>query len=453
MDDAELRDDDDRTLYRAVLHRWFVQYNPLYLVSATLVLGGVITLSSGIAGGGVFAQLGVTAIAEVYAWALIASAALLVRIGLRRPAVMLALLAALYQVDPTLHTATCAFLGPAGVIGSVLWFLSFVGKLRALAWAMKLRPSRGSTVLIVGGALGLAAIPWLLRTVDAPTASTGLILWSFGLMAAGLWSPRKIESLTPLGPWPATVARRSFRAIWIGWGAASVLHMLFWAAHFPETLQLTGLVPAALLLATRAIRAERLVWAQVGATLLLVLAYVPALLPLTLLMAAAVLVLRARRCPTLIAADADDETMEDPYRGLDDDSGDDVPRSDGWTLRPAPREQAVRLLVGASTCLYLAAWWRGWDGVALPAHNLVLDLLLVVVAVAAARRLRRGLPLLPATLSLTHLVIARQLLPIPTSTTQTGLLSIGVGFALLLVSLVISVRWSRTVAHQHGGGS
>src|SRR5687768_1606643 len=89
--------------WSALLHRWFVQYNPLYLVSAALVLGGAIILSRAmVQNGGVLGQLSITAVLDVYAWALIGSAALLTRIGLRRPAVMLALLTMLYQCDPSL---------------------------------------------------------------------------------------------------------------------------------------------------------------------------------------------------------------------------------------------------------------------------------------------------------------------------------------------------------------
>lgn len=453
MDNAESHVDDDPTLWRMVLHRWFVQYNPLYLVSAALVLGGVITLSQGIAGAGVFAQLGVTAVAEAYAWALIGGAALLVRIGMRRPAVMLALLAALYQADPTLHTATCAFLGPAGVIGSALWFASFVGKLRALAWAMKLKASRGSVALIVAGALGLTAMPWLLRTFEAATASVVLVLWIFGLLAAGLWSHRRIDSLTPLGPWPATVARRSLGAIWIGWGGASVLHMLFWAEHVSGTSHLDALLPAALLLVTRAIAAERSAWAVVGVALGLVAVAAPALLPVTLVMAAVVLALRACRCPAERVPGSGQRRLDDPYRVPDAGPSVEPSPSVDWVLHPAPRDQAQRLWVGAATCLYLAAWWNGWQGGALPSLTLMLDLAFATGALLAARILRRGLPLVPATLTWTHCVIVRQWVPLPTSSAQVGVLSVILGFALLMVALAMSVRWSRTVPHERRGES
>src|SRR5262245_6305543 len=108
-------------LWQRLLHRWFIEYNPLYLVSAALVLLGVNQLSPELKQEGSFGMLVGAAIAELYAWALIAGAALLTRIDLRRPAVMLALLCALYQCDLTLHSETCAYLGTTGVVAASAW--------------------------------------------------------------------------------------------------------------------------------------------------------------------------------------------------------------------------------------------------------------------------------------------------------------------------------------------
>jgi hypothetical protein len=136
------RERDD--LWQALLHRWFVVYNPTYLVSAVLVLGGMLTASRALSReDGIAGPLGVALVAELYACALIGGAALLVRIGQRRPAVMLALLTVLYQSDLTLHTETCAFLGTAGAIASAAWLALFVGKLfasRGAPW----RPPRSA---------------------------------------------------------------------------------------------------------------------------------------------------------------------------------------------------------------------------------------------------------------------------------------------------------------------
>jgi len=141
--------------WRKLLHRWFVEYNPLYLVSATLVLGGMILSSRGLAHeGSLYGEIGVAAIAELYALALIGGAALLMRLEHRRSAVMLALLTVLYQCDLTLHTETCPNLGTIGVVASAGWLALFVAKLVALGWAMKLRFHAGSSQrfpLVVSG--------------------------------------------------------------------------------------------------------------------------------------------------------------------------------------------------------------------------------------------------------------------------------------------------------------
>jgi hypothetical protein len=142
-------------MWRRLFHRWFIEYNPLYLLSAALVLRGVNLLSMGLVRAGhLYAVLGGPAVAEVYAWALIAGAAILTRVGLRRPAVLLALIAVLYQGDLTLHTETCAYLGWVGWLASITWLVSFAAKLRALAWAMRLRVSRTAYLVPLLGAVG-----------------------------------------------------------------------------------------------------------------------------------------------------------------------------------------------------------------------------------------------------------------------------------------------------------
>ena len=49
--------------FRALAHRWFVQYNPLYLISAALVLVGVFLMSRGLSlTEGLLAELWLTGI-------------------------------------------------------------------------------------------------------------------------------------------------------------------------------------------------------------------------------------------------------------------------------------------------------------------------------------------------------------------------------------------------------
>lgn len=441
--------------WRRLLHRWLIQYNPLYLVSAALVLVGVIVLSGGLAGGGTAQQLGITAIAEVYAWSLIGGAALLVRIHLRRPAVMLVLLAALYQCDLTLHTETCAYLGVTGLLGSVGWWLSFVAKLRALAWAIEVRVSRSAVLVMSAGAAMVAGFPWVLRAVDGPTASSLLALALFGLFGAALWTRRAIEGRTPWSPWAATVARRSIRAIWTGLSAMVLLHVGFWLSQHP-TLEAIALLPAGMLLATRWAKRESSVWLMVGGTLLYAGMVVPHLLSPTAVMAALTLGLHAlgrpqhRRPRVPVVAPA---------------GGVDVYRVDVTAEPPAPpparlppmifvvpgRDERLRLLNGAAGCVYLAVWTHGWSGGPMPPHVAWLDLSLLLASLGVFVHTRSRLPLVLPGLASMHLAIALELVSRPSSAWQWGATCIGVGFGLLLLCLVASVLWrQRSVRLAHG---
>src|SRR5580704_8246864 len=146
--------DPGASYVRRLLHRWLIEYNPLYLLSAALVLTGTFLCSRGLARDDrVYGPLGVALIAELYAACLIGGAALLMRIGHRRPAVMLALLTILYQWDLTLHTERTPYFG---AWAAAAWVVVFAAKLYGLAWAMKLRLSRGASAAAILAGIGLA---------------------------------------------------------------------------------------------------------------------------------------------------------------------------------------------------------------------------------------------------------------------------------------------------------
>lgn len=455
MDDADHSPPaNDDSASRRLLHRWFIEHNPLYLVSAALVLVGVILLSRGLTGGGSAAQMGITAIAEVYAWALIGGAALLVRIRLRRPAVMLALLAALYQCDLTLHTETCAFLGVTGLLGTLGWSLSFVAKLRALAWAMQLTLSRSALVVASCGAVTLALLPWVVRGLGEDAASPVLGAWLFVLFATGLWTSRRVISRVTPTPWAATVARRSIRATWIGWAGMMLIHAGFWLSEH-RGLDASVLVPAAILLGTRAAKRESTTWLVVSGTLLYIGAARPSLLWLTAAMAAVVLVLRALRQPVSQARvePASATARADVYR-VDPSPAPPVsppPSAELHFIVAAPQARR-RLLLGAAGCGYLAVWTCGWTGGPWPEHRWWLDLVVVaatlLVVVYTRRHALLGLP----GLLLTHWVVSLRLVSGPQSALQWGIACIGVGFGLLALCLIVSVRWRQRMTALALGG-
>ena len=284
--------DHPERFWRRLLHRWFVEYNPLYLFSASLVLGGIILISRGLAqGSGSGSEIGVAAIAELYAVALIGGAAFLTRIGHRRPAVMLALLTVLYQYDLTLHTETCKSLGAAGVWAAGGWLVLFVAKLHALAWAMKIRLARSAVATLTLGALGLAVLPHWLHGTDARSANAMVVLWLVG--GVSLYRPGAVTSLVELDAWGQTVLRRAVTAAWLLSALLLALHVLFWSTQ--SRLSIAALAAVAPLLGVRWIRSEVRVWCVVMATLLVVGLKLPGAFSVTAFVAAVALVLRASR--------------------------------------------------------------------------------------------------------------------------------------------------------------
>jgi hypothetical protein len=256
MDPYRTRSDDGDEPARSLLHRWFVQYNPMYLASAMLVLAGVILTSRGLVReGSTYGPLVVALIAEVYACALIGGAALLTRIGQRRAAVLLALITIVYQGDLTLHTETCAYLGAAGIAATIAWLAFFVGKLYGLAWALRLRIAPRAVATASLGAVAIAIGPFVLPALGARATGAALAIV---LLALGVVAPRAHEdaavSLVPLDAWGTTVLRRCVRAAWAVWAVLGALHLQFWSGQWPIVFDLV--VPALVCVAAARMRSE-----------------------------------------------------------------------------------------------------------------------------------------------------------------------------------------------------
>lgn len=435
----EARDDgeeanDSGDFWRRLLHRWLVQYNPLYLLSASLCLAGMILCSRGLAHeGSLHGGLVAAGIAEAYAAALIGGAALLTRIGQRRPAVMLALITALYQCDLTLHTEACAYLGTVGVVAAVAWTLLFVAKLHALAWAVRVRVSFSATATATLGAVGLAVLPRAINETSARGASSLVALWLFMLFALGMHGARSVESRVELDAWGRIVLRRALRAVWLLWSLLLALHVGFWSREHAQ-VRLTALVPVVLLLAIRPLRREGHVWFVAGATLFLVAVTMPEQLAVTALMTAMALALRAVRRPDVPARTVEQEPVRTPYR-----AGADLPPIPIGAPAPgfvAPTRAAKRrLFTGALFAAYVAVWTLGWGGGAWPEHIVALDVALVAVVLVGVLRARMRIAIAPLTATLAHFAFQARVVPAPVSTLQWGVASVGLGFALLIASL------------------
>lgn len=424
--------------FRALMHRWFVQYNPTYLLSAALVLGGMWVLSREAAEqSSVLGQLGVSGLAELYAFTLIGGAAFLTRAGLRRPAVMLALIAVIYQGDVTLHLETCAYLGATGVASSVAWFALFLFKLRALAWALELRLSRSAMLVSLLGSAGLAALPHALQYLDHDAGSGAVALWIFATGMAALWTRRGVESAVGFD----VRGRRAVIGTWLTWAALGLAHAGYWV--YSHRLGVACLVaPLLLLVASRGVRRERVAWGLIAATAIPVAVLARPLLPVTLLMASAVLLLRVWRTPRRTSSDAAPDV---PYRG----AGHLPPPPPTWVYASADASERARLLAGALGLAYLSAW----TAADFPAHLWMLDLALLVATAALTWRLRRAVIAGPLTLTALHLGLAMGWLDQPRGALEWGAALVGGGFVVLVLSLALSWRYRHAPAQAGDGPS
>ncbi len=441
---------DARDFWRQVLHRWFVEYNPIYLVSAMLVLGGMIMTSRGLAReGSLYGPLGVAAIAEVYACVLIGGAALLTRIGQRRPAVMLALITLLYQSDLTLHTETCALLGVVGVVASAFWLALFVVKLYALAWAVQIRLAPRAAATAVVGAAGVTLAPYALRHLDARTAGAALAVFVFALgslyPAPSSGAGDAATARGQVDDWHRTVLRRSIRATWIMWGVLLALHVLFWSMQ--HHIQLGAVVPALALLALRRVRTESRLWLLTVAALGGVFLLQPAALSTCSLLAAFALAQRGfSRVASTDSPAAARRAPPDrsPYRVRDvreeNPAEPDRPHETTARFEVADAAARLRLLSGTLFGVYLSVWTFGWTGGALPAHLLALDAALVFVVALMVWRLRARFVLAPVAATIAHALVAADLVPRPGTLLEWGGAAVGLGFVLLVASLVTSYR-------------
>lgn len=415
----------ERSPLERLLHRWFVQYNPSYLASAALVVVGLTLLSRGLAHDtSLFGQLAVGLASEAYALCLIGGAALLVRLRLPRPATFVGLIAVLYQGDLALSTETHALLGSIGWLCSAVFFVLFAGKLRALAWALKLRLSRSAMLVPLLFGAGLAVVPHLVRALGTTLTSAFVALWAFATVFVGLWTSREVTSLRPLDAWGETVKRRALAATWLIWASLGLLHVTFWVLQYhldPSALMLV--LP---LLATRVLRRERDVLACVGSVSILVSLVQPRFLPMTALLSAAVLALHAFVRPS---APVEEAPRAPEYRG-----------GPTWLpelqpFEPTPAELRTRMLAWSGFALYLAVWSAF---AAFPAHVLSLELALAVPMLVVARSQQRVL--VPLLSTWTHWAIVSGLLRPPQTSLQWGATTLGAGFVLLFASLFASYR-------------
>ncbi len=438
--------DDVVAFWQKLLHRWLIEFNPLYLLSAALVFGGTLLLTGTLQHDQrEWAGVGMKAIVEAYAWALILGAAFLTRIGLRRPATMLALLTVLYQGDLMLVTETYAYPGWLGIWTVAGWWGLFIAKLQVLTWALRLRLSPSAFLVPALGAAGLALMPRALYW-DPVLGHQYVMGWAFALSASALWTERSVTSRAELDAWGQTVLRRSVRATWIVWGLLVLVHVAFWGRAFEFSAW--SLVPVALLVGTRWLRRELAVWVTVGGTLVLVGSAAPPFFPVVALLAAATLALRALRRPTLLDVSVPSSHRAAPYR-VPGGQRSTAPATAHWSFRPAAAPEMARLLVGSIGASYLSLWTEaaGWAwGEPWPGHVLVLDLAFAAALLAVVYVHRLRFAAVPLVATWFHLAVQTEIVTAPRGPIQWGATAVLLGFGLLGLSLTASWWWQRQVA-------
>lgn len=420
---------------RALLHRWLVEYNPVYLCSAALVLLGLTLISRALAqGDALWSMLAAPALAELYAFALIGGAAFLARVGHRRPAAMLGLLAVLYQGDLMMNVELSVYLDVVGKLAAAVWVLLFAVKLRALAWALELRLSRSAMLVPSVAALGLAVLPHLLAAAEPSARAAMVALWLFAVGASALWTTREVESAVP---WDVR-GRRCVRAAWAIWAVLAIGHAAYWSVTW--RFDVLPIAIAAPLLVTRWMRREAHVWRMVVGTLAAVALFAPWLFWIAAVMAAATLVLGATREQFVRVESPGATRAAPPYRSVEQ-------------LEPVPADivfhidarATARLLMGAVVSSYLAVWTARWAGGALPLHPLALTAVLLLVCVAAARHRRRPALALPVAPIVLHAAAQRGWIPEPDGALEWGVAATGAGFVTLLASVWATWHFGRTL--------
>lgn len=388
----------------SLINRWLVRYNPLFLFSALCMLLGVLLVSESLDQGSRQHEIWLTATIELYQVVLILGAALLYRVTRQvRSAVMLGLLAVLFAADVTLQAESLVALGLGGLLASAVWLALFVLKLRALAWAFRLRLSLPARVLPMLGAAGVALAPQLLfNSVLSKDLAALLMVWFAGaIVGAGVWLKPAVTSATPLTERGQRVLALALRFTWGLWSLALAYHAVCCGVANELSLSVLQVAPL-LLLAALLSRREGFIWGGCAIALLLSL-QAPYAFSSMAVVAALVL---------------------------------------GWK---AHFRSLGRLWVGALFCGYLAALTLSWVMEPFPAPMLWLDLAALAGCCALAwyRRLpSAGL----AAAAMGVKLLTQHEGPSQLTSLHWGVLLLGAGFGALLLGLLFN--WRQRAAPQ-----
>ena len=316
----------------ALFYRWFVEYNPLYFTSALCFVFGVYLVSTGMRQiNWLDGQLLLTAVIECYEFLLLAASFILYRIaGLRRPAVILAVINICFLFDCTYQTEHISANPDFGGIATALWIAAVAVKLRAMAWIFRLRVSASAYAIVILAAAGIATVPHLL---DNYLFDKALIHWVaiwYGALLAVMFF-RLQPSVRCQGKFDSNgriMLSKLWTAAWIIWAGFYLFHSISWIRFFDIEITLANIAPIFAVLPFLSDN-ESYTWAGLALVLLFSLASPP------------VFFLVATLCMLAFV----------------------------WRAAGGRRP---RLYVGAIVCLHLALLTPGWQAFPLPAPSQTL---------------------------------------------------------------------------------
>ena len=180
---------DGRQDPASVLRYWFVEFNPLYFVSALCVLCGIFLVARNIDTISSVtpeqAQLILFFVLQSYELLLIGGAAFLAhRAGALRPAVLLAMLEALFLFDCTFRLEGLALTGPlAAPLMLILWLILTAAKVWAVAKIFRIALPHTLLASVVATAAGIVA---LIAGLSQPGSNKVLVLQLAALFGTGV---------------------------------------------------------------------------------------------------------------------------------------------------------------------------------------------------------------------------------------------------------------------------
>ncbi len=226
-----------------ILHRWFIRYNPLYFASAMLVLAGVFVMAREIGCGDALSHASIAGIAQLYAFALIGGAWLLLRhTADRRPAVILGLAALVFSFDPAFCSERLASVEGAGLLLTAAFAALGPVKLMLLAFVFRIR---GAIAPILVASAVLVAIPLLPNAIEAAAGhdtireplhlaftwlGAGLLAWALLSKPAPFWSDLITDD------WSAVVTSRVASVLPLLITALFAVHAAAWSVYLAVPL-------------------------------------------------------------------------------------------------------------------------------------------------------------------------------------------------------------------------